>query len=163
MMLKAVIYALVFVSLASGCLKKDSVDPCNYDPCSLVAPAAEIQAVKDYLAANNLTAAAQQHCSGVFYIIDAPGTGAAPGICSMVSATYIGKLTNGNEFERGSFQRPIQLGGLIRGWANTLPLIKQGGKIRLFIPPTLGYGSQAVGSIPANSILIFDIDLTSVQ
>jgi FKBP-type peptidyl-prolyl cis-trans isomerase FkpA len=160
-MLKSVVYAFLFVVLAGGCMKNDTVDPCNYDPCSLVAPASEIAAVQSYLATNNLTAV--QHCSGVFYIIDAPGTGAAPDICSMVNTNYVGKLTNGNVFDQGSFQRPIQLGGLIRGWANTLPLIKQGGKIRMFVPPSLGYGSQAAGSIPPNSILLFDVELTVVQ
>jgi FKBP-type peptidyl-prolyl cis-trans isomerase FkpA len=146
--------------MASGCVKKDRVDPCNYDPCSFVAPASEIAAVQSYLASKNLTAV--QHCSGVFYIIDAPGTGAAPSVCSTITANYIGTLTNGTEFERGSLPR-TQLGGLIRGWANTLPLIKAGGKIRMFIPPSLGYGNRANGTIPANSILIFEIDLITVQ
>lgn len=160
-MLKSVLYALVFVVLASGCVKNDPVDPCNYDPCSFVAPASEIAAVQSYLAAKNLTAV--QHCSGVFYIIDAAGTGAAPTVCSTITAKYIGTLTDGSEFGRGTLSPTLLGGGLIRGWANTLPLIKTGGKIRLFIPPSLGYGNQPNGTIPANSILIFDVELITVQ
>lgn len=147
--------------LVLGCVKKDTANVCSYDPCSVVAPASEIQSVQSYLTANGLTAT--QHCSGAFYIIDAPGTGAMPGICSFINTNYVGKLTNGNIFDQGTFREPIQLGGLVRGWANTLPLLKTGGKMRLFLPPTLGYGSNAAGTIPANSILIFDIELTLVQ
>jgi FKBP-type peptidyl-prolyl cis-trans isomerase FkpA len=55
------------------------------------------------------------------------------------------------------------LGQLIVGWQKGLPLISSGGKITLYIPPSLGYGSAAAGSIPANSILIFDIELISVS
>ncbi|HEY0057714.1 MAG TPA: FKBP-type peptidyl-prolyl cis-trans isomerase [Flavisolibacter sp.] len=165
MMRKLLLCSIVFVLLAGGCAKDEQECRADYDPCSFVAPASEIQAVQSYLAANNLTAV--QHCSGVFYIIDAPGTGAAPDICSMINTNYVGKLTNGQVFDSGTFQENIQLGGLIRGWVNTLPLIKKGGKIRMFIPPSLGYGNREVGTppntIPANSILIFDIELTVVQ
>jgi len=43
-----------------------------------------------------------------------------------------------------------------------VPYIKKGGKIKLLIPSALGYGSNAAGSIPANSVLIFDIELLDV-
>lgn len=153
---------LVVVICVTGCSKKKEVlDPCTYDPCATVAPATEIQSVQTYLTSKGLTAT--QHCSGVFYIIDAPGSGAAPNVCSYINTNYVGRLTNGNGFDSGMFRAPIQLGGLIRGWANTLPLIKQGGRIRMFLPPSMGYGNQAAGTIPPNSILIFDVELTFVQ
>jgi FKBP-type peptidyl-prolyl cis-trans isomerase FkpA len=91
------------------------------------------------------------------------GTGAKPKPCSYINAVYTGKLTNGYVFDQGSFPQPYELTGMIRGWTNTLPLIQNGGKIHLYIPPTLGYGNTAVATIPPNSILIFDIQLTSVQ
>jgi FKBP-type peptidyl-prolyl cis-trans isomerase FkpA len=77
-----------------------------------------------------------------------------------VRATYIGKLTNGNQFDAGTAD--FGLNQVIRGWTNGIPLIKQGGKIHLYIPPSLGYGNQAQGPIPANSILIFDVTLDVV-
>ena len=49
------------------------------------------------------------------------------------------------------------------GWQYGIPLVKAGGRIMLYLPPSLGYGAQTVGSIPANSVLIFDITLQSVQ
>ncbi len=160
-MIRTFLYSAVFVLLFLGCDKKDAIDPCSYDPCKVVAPAAQIQSVKDYLIANGITAV--QHCSGAFYVIDVQGTGAAPGICSYVNANYTGKLTNGTVFDQGTFQEPLQLASLIMGWANTLPQLQKGGKMRMFLPPSLGYGAQTVGTIPANSILIFDIELTFVQ
>lgn len=156
--MRALLLSLFITVFFAGC-KKDDI--CDYDPCKIVAPAAEIQAVENYLSSNGITAT--KHCSGVYYIIESVGTGESPTICSFINANYVGKLTDGTVFDSGSFPQLYQLGGLIRGWVNTLPMIKQGGKIKLFIPPYLGYGGQATGPIPANSILIFDLELTVVQ
>jgi FKBP-type peptidyl-prolyl cis-trans isomerase FkpA len=81
----------------------------------------------------------------------------------MINVNYTGRLTNGTVFDQGTFPQPYKLYDLIRGWTSTLPLIKQGGRMRLFIPPSLGYGARAIGSIPANSILVFDVELTFVN
>jgi FKBP-type peptidyl-prolyl cis-trans isomerase FkpA len=152
---------MVIVLSFSSCLKS-STPKCEFDACAVVAPANEIADVQAYLTANNITGAVQ-HCSGVFYVIESAGTGAKPKPCSYINAVYTGKLTNGYVFDQGSFPQPYELTGMIRGWTNTLPLIQNGGKIHLYIPPTLGYGNTAVATIPPNSILIFDIQLTSVQ
>ena len=156
--------ALGFVVLVSfaGCLKKqDSSATCNYDPCQAKAPASEIQEVQDYLTSQGITIA-QQHCSGLYYVIDNAGSGKQPTACSAVDVNYVGKLTNGNVFDQGThFQ--TYLANVIQGWTNGVPLIKAGGVIHLYVPPSLCYGSQANGPIPANSILIFDITLNAVQ
>jgi FKBP-type peptidyl-prolyl cis-trans isomerase FkpA len=78
---------------------------------------------------------------------------------------YVGKLTDGTVFDQtqGSNTFSTYLYNVIRGWTNGLPYIKPGGKIHLYIPPTLGYGSQAIGTIPGNSILIFDVELIAVN
>jgi FKBP-type peptidyl-prolyl cis-trans isomerase FkpA len=157
------VYVFFIVALFSGCIKGDTTqEVCNYDPCLQKAPASEIDAVKTYLNSQSITA--EQHCSGLFYIIDAAGSGGTPTICDYIVAKYKGNFTNGNVFDQGQFSSPIQLNNLIAGWKNGIPLIKKGGKIRLFIPPSLGYGSQAYPStsnpvIPANSILIFEVEL----
>jgi FKBP-type peptidyl-prolyl cis-trans isomerase FkpA len=148
---------LIVISF-SGCLKGDTNYECNYDPCAYKAPASEIQAVKDYLDQHNITAI--QHCSGLFYTIDEPGTGATPAACGGVRATYVGKLTDGTQFDANTAD--FMLNGVITGWTDGIPLIKQGGRIHLYIPPSLGYGSRSVGSIPANSILVFDVTLNTV-
>jgi len=161
-MLKNILFVIVVAFVFSGCLKGGNNDMCNFDACQIKAPASEIEAVQNYLTAEGITA--QQHCSGMFYIIDEPGTGGTPTICDYIIAEYKGSLTNGNVFDQGKFRDPIQLNNLIAGWKIGVPMIKQGGRIRLFIPPSLGYGNQPVSRdgvvvIPANSILIFDVHL----
>ena len=161
MKLKKIFIAICFLPLLSGCLKGYNELVCDYDECALVAPASEIQDVQAYLTANSLVAT--QHCSGLFYSIDAVGTGANPKACSDIAAKYVGRLTNGTVFDSRSTAIVFNLGQVIRGWTNGLPLIKAGGRITLYIPPSLGYGNTAIDQVPANSILIFDIDLVAVQ
>ena len=159
--------ALIFL----GCKKTgtNNEPDCTYDACALKAPASEIQMVQNYLTANNITAT--QHCSGLFYAIDAEGTGLSPDFCSFIIAGYVGKLTNGNIFDQSPQGQYLQiyLSQLIKGWINGLPFIKAGGKIRLYIPPSLGYGAadqkdqNGTVVIPGNSVLIFEVNLVGVQ
>ena len=162
--MKKIFFALFTVSLLTGCLKSsENTFTCNYDGCAYKAPASEIQQVSDYLAANNITAT--QHCSGLFYIIDAPGSGTAPTACSNIAFTYVGKLTDGTTFDQATEPVAANISQLIGGFKNALPLIKAGGKIRLYIPPSLGYGDYPpTGSgIPAKAMLIFEVGLAGVQ
>lgn len=166
------VLAFIGVVTFSGCLKDSNDDTqqgCTYDPCSIKAPAAEIQAVQKYLTDSSLTAT--QHCSGLFYKIDSEGTGNSPNACSYVEIKYKGKLANGTVFQQtdaGSTYKTY-LSNLITGWINGLPYLKTGGKITLYIPPTLGYGAterkDAAGNvvIPANSITIFEIEMVAFQ
>jgi FKBP-type peptidyl-prolyl cis-trans isomerase FkpA len=137
------------------------VDPCKYDACAIAAPASEIAQVEAYLSSASITTATK-HCSGMYYIIDAAGSGATANICNTVAVKYKGQLTNGTVFDQSTSAVGFQLNGLIEAWKKGIPLIKPGGKIRLYCPPSLAYGNQAVGTIPANSILIFEIELTNV-
>jgi FKBP-type peptidyl-prolyl cis-trans isomerase FkpA len=158
-MLKKFLVGFVLVASLAGCLKGENNFTCNYDPCSFKAPASEVQSVRDYLAANGITAA--EHCSGLFYIIEEQGTGNAPTVCGAVNSIYEGKLTDGSVFAPKDTAN-FYLNEVIRGWANGIPLVKKGGKIQLFIPPSLGYGKDPYKSIPGNSILIFDVKLNEV-
>jgi FKBP-type peptidyl-prolyl cis-trans isomerase FkpA len=154
-MIKNICAVLIAVGLLAGCKKTK----CGYDECAVKAPASEVQAVQDYLTSQNITNAIQ-HCSGLFYVIDTLGTGQYPNACAAVTARYVGRLTNGNIFDQRTAS--FSLREVITGWRNGVPLVRAGGKIRLFVPPSLGYGSAAVGSIPPNSILVFDIGLDAV-
>ncbi len=152
--------ALVF----TGCLKKD--EGCPYPATSIVAPASEEQQVKDYLTANNIDAV--KHSSNLYYQIVEAGTGKTPELCSQIRVNYVGKLTNGNTFDSNP-NAVFVLGSLIEGWKKGLPLIKSGGRIKLYIPPSLGYGNNDIKDqgnnviIPGKSILIFDITLSQVE
>jgi len=161
-MLRNILAGIMAMVIFSGCLKSAS-ETCNanYDPCALKAPPSEIQAVQDYLAANNITA--EQHCSGLFYHIDEMGTGATPNVCSNISVTYEGKLTNGTVFDSQGTPTVLNLSGVIPGWKDGIPLIKAGGRIYLYIPPSLAYGASGSGPIPGNAIIVFRVELVAVQ
>lgn len=95
------------------------------------------------------------------------GAGATAAVGDTVTVQYIGTLTNGTQFD-SSYDRNqplsfrIGAGQVIAGFEQGLPGMRVGGKRRLTIPPSLGYGSQPVGPIPPNSTLKFDIELLSI-
>jgi FKBP-type peptidyl-prolyl cis-trans isomerase FkpA len=150
--------------LISCCLGGCSKRKCDYSDDGVVAPANEQQAVKHYLDSLGITATL--HPRGFYYRIDSAGTGTIPGECTPVTLAYTGQLTNGTIFDQ-QYSFATELSNLIDGWQQGVPLIRQGGTIWLYIPPSLGYGGQAIttntGTIPAYSILIFDIHLLDVQ
>lgn len=117
------------------------------------------QLILDYLAENNLTAIEDD--SGLFYIHLVEGTGAHPTATSTITIKYKGYFLDGNVFDKTGDNQSATffLPNLIEGWQIGIPLMKKGGKTQFFIPSRLGYGSRESGSVPANSVLIFDIDL----
>jgi len=164
--MKRIFVVLCSVILFSSCSKENNNNMCNYDACAVAAPASEVTQLESYLASATITAT--KHCSGMYYTIDAAGSGATPTICSTVSVKYKGQLTNGTIFDQSTAPVSFQLNGLIEAWKKGIPLIKPGGKIKLYCPPSLAYGSQAIKDgagnviIPANSILVFEVELTNV-
>ncbi len=99
---------------------------------------------------------------GLYYIIRTEGTGKTPSSASSVEVTYKGTLVDGTIFDESSNSILLKLTDVIKGWQLGLPLIKEQGAITLIVPSGLAYGSAAKGTIPANSVLIFDIALLSV-
>jgi len=108
--------------------------------------------------------AAQRLCtartpSGLGYTLLRPGTGAKPTADATVLVNYIGYLTaTGAVFDQ-AMQTPMPVGGVIPGFSEGLQLLTKGGIARLCIPASMGYGAQAAGSIPANSDLVFQVEL----
>lgn len=101
---------------------------------------------------------------------DVVGTGATAEAGDTVTVHYIGTLTNGTVFDasrpRGEagFTFNLGAGQVIKGWDQGVAGMKEGGKRTLVIPASLAYGPQAVGDvIPANSDLIFQVELLKVQ
>lgn len=97
------------------------------------------------------------------------GTGAEAKEGSSITVKYTGMLDDGTVFDstdkHGGEPATFTLakGSLIEGWVQGIPGMKVGGKRKLVIPPDLGYGAQANGSIPANSTLTFEIELIDVK
>lgn len=142
------------------CLSSCKKSTCDAVESNTVASASEIATIQSYLSANSLTAT--QHSSGFFYNITDMGSGDTPDLCSSIAIQYKGTLLNGTVFDQSTSNVSFILKDLIIGWQKGLQLIHKGGKIILYIPPSLAYGSSAVGSVPANSTLIFTVDLNGV-
>ncbi len=134
------------------CKKKDNRTQSERD--------AEI--IEKYISDNGLTATYSG--SGLYYVISKQGTGVYPNANSQVTVKYDGLLVNGNVFDTSpSTGATFALSDVIKGWQEGLTYFKKGGKGTLLIPSELGYGSQKTGSIPANSVLVFNIELLDVK
>lgn len=151
--------------LFTSCLKRDG--GCPYALENIVAPPVEQEQVQNYLSAMAITA--KQHPTRLYYQILDPGTGMNPSLCSNVTVTYKGYLANGNLLYN-EINQVIKPGTLIEGFKIGLLLIGKGGQIRLYIPPSLGYGAQEqrdpdTGAVfvPANSLLVFDVVVVDIQ
>lgn len=106
--------------------------------------------------------------SGLQYIDLVEGTGSTPARGQRVSVHYTGWLKNGQKFDSSVDRgKPIQFtlgaGQVIKGWDEGLATMKVGGKRKLIIPPEIAYGDRDVGPIPANSVLIFEVELVAAQ
>lgn len=115
-----------------------------------------------YISEHNLKATATG--SGLYYVMSSEGTGIQPNLNSLVTINYKGTLTDGTVFDQktgGAYS--TNLSKVIQGWQEGIPLFKKGGKGMLLIPSALGYGTKANGNIPANSVLIFDVELVDVK
>lgn len=106
----------------------------------------------------------QQLQSGLAYTIVRPGSELRPGPLDTVRAHYTGRLIDGTVFDTSEGGGPFEtrLNQVIEGWTQGLPLIGEGGAIKLYIPADLGYGDEGTPSIPPGATLIFDVELVSV-
>lgn len=96
------------------------------------------------------------------------GTGPTAKAGDNVTVNYVGMLTDGKVFDssydRGEpFTFTLGSNQVIRGWDIGVEGMKVGGKRRLIIAPDYGYGNQNVGPIPANSPLVFEVELLNVS
>ena len=100
-----------------------------------------------------------------------PGSGAAAAVGSKITVNYTGWLYNSGatDFKGAKFDSnsaitfTLASGSLIEGWVQGIPGMQVGGKRTLLIPSNLGYGASGYGTIPPNSGLVFDIELTAVN
>ena len=122
---------------------------------------------KKFLEENSKKDGVVTTASGLQYQIVKKAEGAQPKPTDVVTVHYEGKLIDGKVFdssvERGS---PIDLpvSGVIPGWVEGLQLMHVGEKVKLFIPADLAYGAQSPSPmIPANSVLVFDLELIAIK
>lgn len=151
-MKKYLLLICLIVTGISSCKKTGSFDAAKQ-------AATDDTLIKAYISANNI--AATKDPSGLYYQVINAGTGAYPSVTSTVNVNYTGKLLDGSVFApTANLSSPLS--GLIKGWQIGIPHMNAGGRILLIIPSTLGYGNSSPGAgIPANSVLVFTIDLLS--
>ncbi|ELR63909.1 FKBP-type peptidyl-prolyl cis-trans isomerase FkpA precursor [Photobacterium marinum] len=103
--------------------------------------------------------------SGLLYQVETQGEGDKPAATDTVRVHYKGTLTDGTEFD-SSYKRnqpaTFPLNQVIPGWTEGVQLMPVGSKFKFVIPPELAYGSQANPSIPANSTLVFEVELLDI-
>jgi FKBP-type peptidyl-prolyl cis-trans isomerase len=132
----------------------------------------DAKVISDYLAKSGLAGKAQKTESGVYYIVTQPGSGPTPNRGDVVQVHYTGKLMNGKVFDSSRTNpqaggKPAQfqvgVGMVIPGWEEGVMKMHKGEKATLIIPSGLAYGPRGNPSIPANSVLLFDIELMDIQ
>ncbi|MGA2823697.1 MAG: FKBP-type peptidyl-prolyl cis-trans isomerase [Bacteroidales bacterium] len=128
---------------------------------------AESSLLKKYLKDNKITA--KPTASGLYYIEKVKGTGPQIHAGSKVSVQYTGTLLNGKKFDssrdRGGkpFDVEVGKGNVIKGWDEGLLHMSKGGKAILIVPSSIAYGEHEMGSIPAYSTLVFDLEVVDVK
>jgi FKBP-type peptidyl-prolyl cis-trans isomerase FkpA len=147
--MKRFLFLLVIIITAFSC-KKEKTDYTETDR----------QIIQDYIASHSLTNV-KSTSSGLYYVIEKEGSANHPTSSSTVTISYTGTLTNGTVFDltADGYPATISLNSVIQGWREGIPLFGRGGKGMLLIPSALGYGNNANSGIPANSVLIFEIEL----
>jgi len=141
------------LSLFTSCMKEDK--PVDY-------VSKNDQDIQAYIATNNLDA--QKSSSGLYYVIDTPGTGTQPTKTDNVTVAYKGYYLSGKVFDQSSAAGiSFNLQEVIKGWTEGITYFKEGGSGKLLVPSHLGYGSYNRNGIPGGSVLIFDIELNSVN
>ncbi|WP_348812105.1 FKBP-type peptidyl-prolyl cis-trans isomerase [Flavobacterium maritimum] len=149
--MKHLLFALA-LTLFISCSKDKEIDYVAKNEQDIIA----------YIAKNNLSA--QKSNSGLYYVINEPGTGEQPTQNSNVTVAYKGYFTNGNVFDQSTSEGiSFGLQQVIKGWTEGIPHFKEGGSGILLVPAHLGYGNDDYSSIPGGSVLIFEVKLISVN
>ena len=121
--------------------------------------------IEGYLSARHIKA--EKMAEGIFCTIYTEGVGKVPKQGEYVKIRYVGKLLNGNVFDKSPEEEPyifkLGNGQVIAGWNKAIEKLKIGTKTTLYIPSNLAYGSIGVGNvIPPNAPLAYDIELLEV-
>lgn len=119
-----------------------------------------------FLATNKSKAGVITTASGLQYEVIKKGTGALPTDTSRVKVHYHGTLIDGSTFDSSVDRGEPAVFGVnqvIKGWTEALKLMPVGSKYKLYIPQELAYGGQDQGAIKPFSVLIFDVELLSIE
>ncbi|WP_169515976.1 FKBP-type peptidyl-prolyl cis-trans isomerase [Gaetbulibacter saemankumensis] len=118
-------------------------------------------AIQNYLTENNIEAEKTE--SGLYYVVETPGTGEYPISTDRITVTYKGYFLDDTVFDESTSDITFYLNNVIEGWQEGFTYFNEGSSGKLFIPAHLAYGNYDFHSIPGGSVLIFDINLISIQ
>lgn len=157
-----VVSLLTMVIALTGCGTPAAETPATETPAATEQPAAEAPAAE-------APAPTAEDVTELQVEDLVEGTGAEAKSGDNVTVHYTGWLTDGTKFDSSvdsgqPFQFPLGAGRVIPGWDQGVEGMKVGGKRKLTIPPSLGYGEQGAGGvIPPNATLVFEVELISVD
>ncbi len=158
-MAKYTFYFLTFILCASCSLNDNSNNTSNANVDFTAVNDTEIQA---YIEANNLTA--EKTDTGLYVVIDNPGTGKQPTITNNVTVAYRGYFTDNRTFDESPEAGvSFNMNRVILGWQEGIAKFKEGGSGMLLIPSHLAYGNQGTRGIPGGAVILFDINLIAVN
>lgn len=153
-----ILFVCVVVAASLGCSK--------HEGCTPVEPAAEAPQIMAFATLKGMTGE-KDNVTGIYHEIVDSGTGKQPTINSTVSVSYVGTLLDGTKFDEVTDLVTFPLSMVIEGWQIGIPLIKEGGRIKLIIPSAYAYGctgsNRGKVPIPPNAVLFFDVHLKHVQ
>ncbi len=145
---------LAFPLLFSACLDRTEVVD------SALQMEEDLAVIDNFLSQNNINAIKDK--SGVRYEIQTLGTGGfPPKTDQQIKINYVGKFLGGNTFDEGGIATEL-VNKFISGFQLAITTWPAGTKGRMWVPSPLGYGDQQVGTIPPNSILVFEVELQQV-
>ena len=148
------ILAIIAFGLWTGCNNDDDDAP-NPEQQAI-----DEDLIQGYISTNNLNATAVG--DGLYVVIDEAGTGAVPGASDFLAVHYEGFLLDGSKFDSSKDRKAVSvfpLNGVIQGWQRGIPQFKEGGSGKILIPSHLAYGNRPPGGIPANAVLVFDVEV----
>lgn len=161
-----VILFLLFLAIAGGVYVVSSTKSNNNQAYQTSSPSATIESIAEPVA----TGSASPTMEDKLIIVDEKvGTGAEAVTGKKVTVNYVGNLTDGTKFDSSydrnePFTFNLGAGEVIAGWDQGVVGMKVGGKRKLTIPPSLGYGATGAGGvIPPNATLIFEVELLKVE
>lgn len=147
-MRKIYLFLAILATVVTACQKDD---------------VAEDEQINNYISSKNL-AVTEKTNSGLRYIVTkANPSGAALKVGQTINVNYAGTLLSGKSFDSGNFNFVLGGGRVIAGFDEGIAKMRVGEKATLIFPSTLGYGSSGSGPIPANSPLVFDIEVVSAR
>ena len=152
--MKSYLYLFLSIVLFTSCIDSENevIQP---------EPQTEVDILK-YIEDNNLDATKTE--SGLYYVINSEGEGTRPTSSSNVTVAYKGYYLNESVFDQSDSNGiSFDLNQVISGWTEGIQLFKEGGEGLLIVPYNLGYGINNYRGIPGGSVLIFDINLISVN